>query len=144
MDRRCGREQAFVFLFQSIFTEDSLERLVESAGLAQNKDISEFAKKLFVGVRENLEVIDDYISQSIRSRKFARLSNTVLCILRIAIYEIIYEDTIPLAVSINEAVELSKKYGDRNEPRYVHGVLATVANKVEKSGTVKVDPASSL
>lgn len=129
MNRYKSREQAFLFLFESLFSNNDLNRLTELSEAHQNNEklkVSDFTKRLFEGVYKNLEKIDEHINKNTKNWSKQRLSKVSLCILRLAIYEMLFEDDIPISVSINEAVELAKKYGSTEESSYVNGVLSGV------------------
>ena len=84
---------------------------------------SAFTKQLIDGVRKNSERIDQEISQHSHNWKLNRMSFIDRNILRIAIFEILFCDEIPLKVSINEAIEIAKTYGDKNSAPFINGIL---------------------
>ena len=131
MNRREAREQAFVFIFESTFGADSIEDIIDAAKIARNIEVDEFARKIFSGVKTNEPSIDEYIEKHIKQWKKDRLSRITLSILKLAIYEMIYENDIPLNVSANEAVEIAKKYGTEENASYVNGVLGSVIREIE-------------
>ena len=130
MNRHKERQQAFIFLFQSLFTNEDIEDIVESFQMSEDTKISDFAVEIFNGVRKNIEKIDFYIKNNTKGWKINRISKVALCILRICIYEMLYND-IPAEISINEAVELAKKYGTDDEPAYINGVLGSVYKEIK-------------
>lgn len=134
MNRSESREQAFIFLFESMFSSKSVDEILDIAKSIREEKISEFSKKLFRGTLENLDEIDIYIEKHIRGWKKERLSKVVLAILRLAVFEIIYCGDIPDSVSINEAIELSKKYATKEDSAYINGVLGSVS---EDSGKIQ-------
>ena len=126
MKRSEAREQAFQLVFEMGITGDSVDATIDAAGLSRDLILDDFAEKLAKGVEQNREKIDEQISRYIRGWKFSRLSRVAVAALRLAVYEILYEDNIPDSVSINEAVELAKKYGSVEDAPFVNGVLASV------------------
>ena len=84
-------------------------------------------------IREHIADIDSTLNASMQGWKTARLSKVDLTVLRLAVYEIKYEDNIPVKVSINEAVELAKKYGTEKSGGFVNGVLRRIADS-EQTG----------
>jgi len=84
---------------------------------------SAFTKQLVDGVRKNSEKIDQEISQHSHNWKINRMSFIDRNILRIAIFELLFCDEIPLKVSINEAIEIAKTYGDKNSAPFINGIL---------------------
>ena len=130
MNRHKAREQAFKFVFESEFGINRLEDIVEMAKLYRNEEINDFSVSLFTGIKENENLIEEYIEKNVKGWKKGRLSIVSMSILKIAIYEILYIENIPASVSINEAVELAKKYGEKGEPSYINGVLGAVVRKL--------------
>ena len=126
MKRSEAREQAFQLVFEMGITGDSVDATIDAAGMSLDLILDDFAEKLAKGVEQNREKIDEQISRYIRGWKFSRLSRVAVAALRLAVYEILYEDNIPDSVSINEAVELAKKYGSVEDAPFVNGVLASV------------------
>lgn len=130
MNRRKGREQAFVFIFQNLFTGKGINDILEAYKMAENLEISDFAVQIFNGVVENRDKIRSYIEKNIRGWKINRISKVALAIMEICIYEILYDEKTPVEISINEAVELAKKYGGKDEFAYVNGVLGAVNKEI--------------
>ena len=131
MDRRHSREQAFILLFENTFGINSTEEITENAKLIREEKISAFTQRLFDGTLNNLSVIDEKISKNLSGWTIERISRTALSVLRLATYEILFENEIPNSAAANEAVELSKKYSTPNEASYVNGVLGAIISSVE-------------
>ncbi|MGN1041791.1 MAG: transcription antitermination factor NusB [Acutalibacteraceae bacterium] len=131
MDRRHSREQAFILLFENTFGINSTEEITENAKLIREEKISAFTQRLFDGTLNNLSVIDEKISKNLSGWNIERISRTALSVLRLATYEILFENEIPNSAAANEAVELSKKYSTPNEASYVNGVLGAIISSVE-------------
>jgi len=74
-----------------------------------------------------LEEIDKIINESSKGWKTTRMGKVDLTLIRLAVYEIKYEEDIPTGVAINEAVELAKKYGTDDSPAFINGILAKIA-----------------
>lgn len=89
-------------------------------------DETESVKATFFGICENIEAIDDIISKNLKGWAISRISNVSLSILRLSVYEMKYTD-LPHAISINEAVELAKQYGEDGAPSYINGVLNSIS-----------------
>ena len=126
MKRREAREQAFILAFEQTINNDSIQHIIDAAGISRDLIADEFVEKLAQGVEDHREELDEIISQYIRGWKMNRLSKTALTILRMAVYEIRFEKDIPAQVSANEAVELAKKYGASEDSAFINGVLASV------------------
>lgn len=134
MQRACAREKAFLLLFENSFNNYSLNEIISTKSLVGGKNyiLDKFTMELFNGVKENEEMLDSLISSvSVRWNK-DRLSRVSLCILRIALYEILFRCDIPKNVSASEAVNLAKKYGIEGEYIFVNGILGTICSENEK------------
>lgn len=131
MNRYRSREQAFTLIFQSEFSGDDAESIIEAAQLAEDTEISEFASGALKGIRENSEIINHYIEKHIKGWKSERLSKMSSAIMKLSVYEMLFEEGVPIAVSINEAVELAKKYGDGGDASYVNGVLGAIGKDIK-------------
>lgn len=132
MTRREEREQAFVLLFEKSFNQEiELEALYTFA--VENEAItgSEFVKSLLFKTWENVEIIDSVIEKYAHGWKINRISKVALAVLRLAICEMKYFDDIPVGVSINEAVELCKKYAAKEDSAFVNGILGSVSKEAE-------------
>ena len=140
LKRREARQQAFEFIFERAFGETDVDSLIGNAKAARDIEISDYARKVTAGVFEHLEEIDGYIEKYSRGRSLRRLSKVVLTALRLAVYEILYVDDLDATVSINEAIELAKKFAGKDEAGYVNGVLGGFMKAIE-AGEIK--PASA-
>lgn len=133
MSRKLARELSFKILFAIDAGGNTVE---EAFKIAVDKPLNEDAKVFMLnevnGVLERKEQIDDIIDDYSIDWRLERLNVADRNILRIAIYEMFYCDDIPLSVSINEAVEIAKKYGDAKSPQFVNGVLGAVARDIER------------
>ena len=127
MTRKEAREQAFVLIFEKQFRDDSPDEILEYAKEIRGIDVDEYTKRVFVGVTENKDFIDEKISSNLRNWKIERVSKVALAVLRLAIYEIKFVDEVPVSVSINEAVELCKKFAVKEDASFVNGILGSVA-----------------
>ncbi len=129
MTRRDARQLAFELIFENSFREDPPEEIIEAAVAARGIEPDDFAKDLFIKTIYNLSTIDDLISQNSQKWKIGRISRTALSILRMSFSEILYFDSIPIGATINEAVELAKKYGAEEDFSFVNGVLGGYARR---------------
>ncbi|SHM51447.1 NusB antitermination factor [Caldanaerovirga acetigignens] len=133
MSRKLARELSFKILFAIDAGGNTVE---EAFKIAVDKPLNEDAKVFVLnevnGVLERKEQIDDIIDDYSIDWRVERLNVSDRNILRIAIYEMFFCDDIPLSVSINEAVEIAKKYGDAKSPQFVNGVLGAVARDIER------------
>ena len=130
MTRREAREQAFVLVFEKNFSNESVEDILAMA--KETRDFTEdndgYVVNAFTGVYDNVDELDNIISENLTSGwNINRISKVSLAVLRLAIYEMKFMSDIPVAVSIDEAVELCKTYSVVDDAAFVNGVLGTVA-----------------
>ncbi len=131
MTRREEREQAFILLFEKAFNaETEVAELYDFA--IENEVItgSDFVKSLLSKTWENVESIDGMIEKYSVGWKLGRISKVALAVLRLAFCEILYFDDIPVGVSINEAVELCKKYAAKDDAAFVNGLLGSASKDI--------------
>ena len=130
MTRREAREQAFILLFEKSFNPESdFNEIFALANELRVLDDDKFVKSLVYTACEKQEEIDEHISANARGWKLNRISKVPLAIIRLALAEILYFEDIPNSVSINEAVELAKKYANPEDASFINGLLGTVARK---------------
>ncbi len=130
MTRRRAREEAFILIFEKVFNDCSTDEILEIAEEARDLQADEYIKTVFAGVYDNITEIDGLISENAVGWKIDRISKATLCILRLAIFEIKYMEDIPASVSINEAVEIAKKYATSEDASYINGILSTIVKKL--------------
>ena len=135
MSRKNARESAFKTIYEIPFHSDETPADIinfcsksEENKLTTKQDIDYFTNVTSVCF-ENLEHIDNKISLSLKDWTIDRISKVDLSILRLAMAEIEFIEDIPYQVSINEAVELAKKFSDDDSPAFINGVLASSVNK---------------
>jgi len=105
--------------------EDTLAVHLESANLSEES--ATFARELISGVINNKKEIDRYIRKFAPAWPVAQIPAVDRNILRLAIFEILLDNRVPVKVGINEAVELAKTYGSDNSPKFINGVLGSVS-----------------
>ena len=125
------REQAFILCFEMLFSDTDIDELADNAGDARDEFLSDYAVSCAKGVKEHGEEIDARISENLKAGwKISRISKVSLALLRLAVYEMLYRDDVPVSVSINEAVELSKKYSTKDDTSFINGVLGAVSKSL--------------
>ncbi len=129
MTRREIREQVFSILFRIEFypkeeLPEQLQYISEDLDAA-DPDVAYIQNKI-LAVADRVEEIDGMINEVARGWKTTRMGKVDLTLLRLAVYEIKFEDDIPTGVAINEAVELAKKYGTDDSSSFVNGILAKI------------------
>lgn len=130
MTRKQAREEAFILIFEKLFSDSTVEEILDLAIEVRDLEPDDYIKNVFYGVFENIAEIDSVISENSVGWKIERISKTALSVLRLAIYEMKFFDEIPVSVSINEAVELCKKYATKEDASFVNGILSTVAKSL--------------
>ena len=132
MGRRELREQIFKLIFRIEFNEkDEMpeqEELFfqEEENAASEKD-EQYILKKYQDIVSKVDVIDEMINETAKGWETSRMGKVDLTLIRLAVYEIKYDDEIPTGVAINEAVELAKKFGQDNSPSFINGILAKFA-----------------
>ena len=136
MTRREAREVVLELLFESGFhPEESPETILKRALEMREIQVNDFAKKVFFGVCENIGFIDSLIDKHSVGWKKTRISPVARAAIRLAIYEICFCEDSPDTASINEAIELIKKYDDADKVRsFVNGVLNAVYKEKSSGG----------
>jgi N utilization substance protein B len=128
--RRKGRELALQALYQIEMTGDesaaALDRFLSH--FEGNQKAREFARRLVSGVVSQRAEIDRLIEQCAEHWKLARMAKVELTILRMATYELMFCPDIPLNVSLDEAIEISKRYGSEDSAAFINGILDQVAH----------------
>lgn len=140
MGRRDARELAFKLLYQWEIQKGELEELIqislkekifdeENQNCISKKD-EDYILDVVKGTKNHLREIDKSIEKYLKGWKLNRISKVNLSILRLAVYEILYREDIPVSVSINEAVELAKKYESEEAGSFVNGLLREFAKSM--------------
>jgi len=153
MNRRKSRELAMKLLFQMTINKehfkdvisnlkenievDNIEVISEDTGVPIKKELTpedidlkdidmEYVIRILKGVQENKDALDREIEKYLKNWKLNRLSKIDITILRVCTYEFLYENEIPNNVSINEAVELAKRYSADKSAPFINGVLGSM------------------
>ncbi len=129
MGRRASREAAMKLLYQLEIQKDDRSEQIETAledGSLTDND-KKYIRSIVDGVEEKTALLDCIIEKYAMGWKISRLSKIDLSVLRIGIYEILFREDIPFSVSVNEAVELAKKYSNEDAGAFVNGLLAKVS-----------------
>ena len=133
--RTKAREYALKVLYQIDIIKDSHENLLEKFWQTEpetEESVKSFAEQLVRGVGANIKEIDDTISKYAENWHISRMAVIDRNILRIAAFEILYVNDIPPKVSINEAVDIAKKYGDTDSGKFVNGILDKIGKMKDK------------
>ncbi|MFT8314652.1 MAG: transcription antitermination factor NusB [Clostridium sp.] len=129
MNRRKSREIAMKLLFEiSINTKEvneAIETYKDNNEKLEDVDF-QYIENLLEGVSKNTEFLNKTIEANSNNWRLSRISKINMSILKIAVYEIYFDDEIPEKVSANEAVNLAKKYSDEKSPAFINGVLGNI------------------
>ncbi|MDF1579602.1 MAG: transcription antitermination factor NusB [Desulfuromonadales bacterium] len=121
-------EQALADFWRSFrFDNDVLGEAVDSFDEEISGDVRDFAEQLVRGVVEHLEKIDAAIERAASNWTLQRMARVDLALLRLGTYELLYCDDIPVSVSINEAIEIGKRFGTKETPGFVNGILDKIS-----------------
>ena len=143
MKRDNAREIAIQIVFGTPFSGCSADEFLEEffsgehfASMPEELDLyavqpdeksMEYIRRTVSGVFDHLEEIDSLISGSSRGWSISRISGTARAVMRVAVYEMLYAEDVPVGAAINSAVEIDKKYDDADVVSFVNGVLGSVA-----------------
>lgn len=138
MSRRLARETALQVLFQRDLTQESLDipaTVQRWAGeFAVPESSTAFAQELVDGTLAHQEEIDQKIASLSQGWPMTRMANVDRNVLRLATYEILFRPDIPGRVSLNEAIELAKRFGGEESAKFVNGILDRIVGSVSKQG----------
>ena len=133
MSRISARKNAFNLIFQYGFINAEEVESNKDIYFGENLDIDEEDKKYILatvdGTIENIEKIDEVIAERARGWSIERMSKVDLAILRLAVYEILFSEDMPDSITINEAVELAKKYSSDEAPAFINGILGKLSQR---------------
>lgn len=138
MTRREIRDCAFILIYEKLLRDDPIEELYEIADEIEEINVSNGVKELVEGVLERAEELDGRISNYSTTRSIARIPKINLAILRIAFFEILYDDLTPVNVAINEAVLLSEAYSYKEDTSFINGVLSSFAKSITQETPANV------
>ena len=130
--RRCAAQVLYSTAIRNMSARDLLDSNLMDCLEAP---LSDYALKLIYGVEDNASEIDDIISGAAKNWTLERMPVMDVAITRIALFEMLHVDDVPVSVSINEAVELAKRFGGEDDsPKFVNGMLGSVARQMEHGG----------
>ena len=132
LSRSEQREQILQLVYEKSFHDEPVNELLELANIARDYVPTGFVSDELEGLENNIEKIDGEIAKNCKNWAFSRIPRVPLCIMRIAVYELMFCDDIDTAVAINEAVELAKKYASDDDKAYINGVLGAISRDLQK------------
>ena len=134
--RRKSRQHTLKILYRRDITNEDIDKIIKSYWEENkiNSGITEFSEQLAKGTVNNLEKIDDYIGKVSEHWALDRMGVIDRNILRIAVHELLFMEDIPPKVTIDEAIEIAKKFGTDDSADFVNGLLDKIKNDLEKTG----------
>lgn len=134
--RSVARASALAILYSSDITERNAVRVVEDGSYPADVELSDYAEQLITGVHDHQKSIDEQLEATSENWAIDRMPAVDRAVLRLAVYEMMYVDDVPISVTINEAVELAKQYGSEDDSaRFVNGVLGRIARQLEENAS---------
>ena len=125
MKRREARESAFLLIFEKMFRDESMQDIIDTAIDSRAVELDDYATDLVLKVADNEVELDESIEKYLDKWKLNRIPRVTLAIFRLAVCELKYFADIPVKVTINEAIELAKKYATEDDASYINGVLGS-------------------
>lgn len=137
--RRQARELAIQVLFHLEFSPGDPDKVLDliCENFRSQETVMPFSRQLVVGVCEAKKELDLLISSASKNWRLERMSRLDRCILRLAAFEICFLDDIPPKVSIDEALEIGKRFGSENSGRFINGVLDNIYSTLVQQGRLE-------
>jgi len=135
MARSMARAAAMQLVYEKLMGgsgEDTLDALI---AFTPEGDDQAYIDRVLAGVAEHADALDELIARYSPSREIGRIARVDLCILRVALYEMRYDDDTPESVVINEAVELAKRFSEPSSARFINGVLGAISRGEKEETT---------
>ena len=126
MARSTARAAAMQLVYENLMGGSGEGTLLELIAFTPEGDDQVYIDRVVAGVAQHCEELDALVAQYSPTRELARIARVDLCILRVALYEMHYEQDTPQSVVINEAVELAKRFSEPGSARFINGVLGAV------------------
>ena len=137
MGRREQRENIFQLLFMTEFNDGEAMNEQQRLYLEGIEDLKEkdriYIQEKFQKINEKIPQLDERLNETSKGWKTSRMNKVDLTILRLAFYEILWDEDVPQSVAINEAVELAKKFGGNDSSSFVNGVLARLVKQQKQA-----------
>lgn len=137
--RTAARRAALALLYTSEITEEHATTIAEEGrALEEAGPLTDYAQRLVKGVESHIATIDKELAATAENWSVHRMPIVDRSILRLAVYEMMFVDEVPVSVSINEAIELAKDFGGEDEsPRFINGVLGRIARRQENASAAE-------
>ncbi len=130
MNRRKARELAFTLIYElGVQADKTADEIIADTACEQEFSPDDYIRSVVSGIEKEKDSLDALISENAVGWKLERISGVSLAIMRLAVYEMLNLDDVPFNVAINEAVELAKKYDHEKAPKFINGILNTIAEQ---------------
>ncbi len=131
MRRKTAREIAMQLIFQMLIQDDYSNEMIAKLlqKISEENEQLSYIKNIVLRFTQNMQEIDSLIEENSPDWKLNRMAKVDLAILRVAVTEILYFDDIPESVSINEAVEIAKKFSTEESGSFINGILGSIVEK---------------
>jgi N utilization substance protein B len=134
MTRKEAREEAFRLLFETEFQKENDPAEIYALSKEDREFLeNDYIKTVYFGVQEHMAEIDEMIMRHSKGWKTERITPVSRSVIRLCIFEMLYLDDIPNAVSLNEAIELVKRFDDLKMKAFVNGLLNGAKNEIEEA-----------
>ena len=130
MTRHEIRETAFILVFERALTGETVSEILEAASETDAIQLNDTAVAVFKGVEENRQQIDQCIEKHLKKWNLDRITRVSLAAMRVAVYEILFDDTLDVDISVSEAVKICEKYTTREDTSFVNGVLGSFVRQL--------------
>ncbi len=123
MKRSEVREAVFFLTFEKLFSDETPDAIIDTAYEVDEFEMNEDVEKFFIAVDSKATEADEIIAKYSEKRQFSRIPKVSVAVMRIAIYEMLYDENVPDNVAISEAVNISKKFAYEPDVQFINGLL---------------------
>ncbi len=127
MSRRDARDVAFKLVFEYTFSKEEKREVVDEYTASMDADDVSYVNEVYFGVASHFDELSQKIAENAENYAANRLYKVDFALLLLSLYEILYIDSVPYKVSVNEALNLAKKYSSEKSVNYINGVLSKFA-----------------
>ncbi len=130
MTRHETRESAFMLVFERALTGEDIGEILEAASETDAVKLNDTVAAIFKGVEENRQQIDKSIEKHLKNWTIDRITKVSLAAMRVAVYEILFDDSLDADISVSEAVKICEKYTTKEDTSFVNGVLGSLVRQL--------------
>lgn len=137
MTRHETRGSAFMLVFERALTGEDIGEILEAASETDAVKLNDTVAAIFKGVEENRQQIDKCIEKHLKNWTIDRITKVSLAAMRVAVYEILFDDSLDADISVSEAVKICEKYTTKEDTSFVNGVLGSLVRQLKGDQTNK-------